>query len=193
MYPELHFYREYQQHAGACVYLPPACDFSTFFTIFCSSIRKARTILRLMGKLSGEQRATSRGHVVRAARERLEPRLEPRAGDSRQLRRGDGGGTTDGPPADGEPTLGSVDPANGRGHAASAVRLCLRRHSPRPHAAGGRLMQDRGRRAPRAHAASAFRATVRARHSLLALADARVLNRAQRGDLPRKRGARVVS
>lgn len=94
VYPELHFYREYQQHAGACVYLPPACDFSTFFTIFCSSIRKARTILRLMGKLSGEQRATSRGHVVRAARERLEPRLEPRAGDNtaaaRRRRRDDG-------------------------------------------------------------------------------------------------------
>ena len=40
--------------------------------------------------------------------------------------------------------------------------------------------------APRAHALGAARATVGARHVLLALADARVLNRAQSGDLQEK-------
>merc|ERR1719272_2231379 len=56
------------------------------------------------------------------------------------------------------------------------------------------LLDQEGANDPRAHAASAFRAAVRARHRLLALADARVLNRAQSRDLPgTQRGAAVVS
>ena len=46
--------------------------------------------------------------------------------------------------------------------------------------------------APHAHALAAARATVGARHVLLALADARVLNRAQGGDL-QEGGAAGVS
>ena len=81
------FYRrENTKHTQPCVYLA-ACDFSTFFTIFCSSIRKARTILRWTREGRGEQATLRRQRVAATPCGAAQDRREQRAGAAGRQRR----------------------------------------------------------------------------------------------------------
>ena len=74
----------------------------------------------------------------------------------------------------------------GSGGDAATQRLAAVVQCPQSPSAMSAWAVRRAGSAPRAHALGAARATVGARHVLLALADARVLNRAQSGDLQEK-------